>query len=359
MKEKKRQYPFNLVSDYFYEYNNISESDEYEIFDIDARKLFLPQRIDLVVKYFYIQAVIENKNIELAKDIYCKHIEAFSDGTFSEMGDPNKNSMEKYISAFNNLIESFKKDGYDCNKSIIPIGKNNELIDGSHRVACAAFFNQKIRVIKFSKISINYDYKYFKRRFLKEDYLELMAEKYCEIKENTFVACVWPKAYGKNNKKLIEQVFKDSHCQTVYYTKKKLDYEEFWNLIFEFYKQEPWIGHKLNGFKGITNKTNMCYSNNRIVQIYVIQCTSYKSFTLAKEEIRRLINLEKSSIHTTDNKEESVSCLRYIFNKNPLFQEEKLCITHKKTCTNYLGKKARHIYTLLLINLKKLIRRPV
>lgn len=356
---KERQYPFNLVSDYFYEYNNISQGDQYEVFDIDPRELFIPKRIDLVVKYFYIEAVIENKNIDLAKEMYCRHIEAFSGGTFSEMGDASKDSFEKYISVFNKLIKSFKEDGYDCNKSIIPIGKNNELIDGSHRVACAAYFNQKIRVIKFPKISINYDYKYFKRRFLEEDYLELMAEKYCEVKENTFVACIWPKAYSKNNKKLIEEVFKENNCEIVYYTKKKLDYKEFWNLIFEFYKEEPWIGHKLNGFKGITNKTNMCYANNKIVQIYVLQCTSLKSFTFVKEKIRELINLEKSSIHTTDNKKESTQSLRYIFNKNPLFQEGNFSIVHKKTCANYLGKKARHIYTLLLIRIKKLLRMPV
>lgn len=181
------RYPFNKLNKYFLKKYKIKEDSEYELFDIYAKNLLTIKRIDLVIKYYYIECREKNKNLEFAREIYIKHIEAFTDGTFTEAGNPDKNSIEKYIEAFDDLIDDFKINGYCSDISIIPIGKDNELIDGSHRTACAAYFNQKIRVMRFSNISVDYGLEFFKRRLLDDYYLYFIAIEYGIIKDDIYV----------------------------------------------------------------------------------------------------------------------------------------------------------------------------
>lgn len=195
------RYPFNKLNNYFLKKYKITENTEYELFDIYAKDLFTTKRIDLAVKYYYIECREKKQNLGFAKELYEKHIEAFTDGTFIEAGNPDKNSIEKYTRTFDDLIDDIRENGYSSDISIIPIGKNNELIDGSHRTACAAYFDQKIRVIRFSEISVDYGFEFFKRRFLDENYLSFIAKKFAMLNEDINISSVWFKISGNKSKK--------------------------------------------------------------------------------------------------------------------------------------------------------------
>ena len=50
-------------------------------------------------------------------------------------------SFELY---FRELLLNIKNDGFSVNKSIVPLNKNNEILNGSHRVATTVFLEKKV-----------------------------------------------------------------------------------------------------------------------------------------------------------------------------------------------------------------------
>ena len=93
----------------------------------------MPGRIDLIPKMKYIEHRESNYHTEYVKELYTRHIEAFTIGTYTEQGNEWKNSIEKYISTFDMLIDDIKCNGIDENVSVIPVGKNNEIIEVTER----------------------------------------------------------------------------------------------------------------------------------------------------------------------------------------------------------------------------------
>ena len=147
IKEFEKEYPYNLLTHYLIDGNKITPEMPYEIEEIEARKLLTPERIDLMAKWFYIDAKVQGADMAYAREIYAKHIEAFSEGTFTEPGTEEKNTIEKYYFAFDELIEDIRENGFDSQKSLVPVGKDNVLLDGAHRCACVAYFGKKVKVI--------------------------------------------------------------------------------------------------------------------------------------------------------------------------------------------------------------------
>lgn len=357
-----KKLPYEKLDSYFLEYNKITEKDEYEIYDINAKDLLNIYRIDLVVKCYYIECREKNQNIDFAIELYKKHIEAFSDGTFLEHGNQGKNSIDKYIEVFDNLINTIKQKGYDSDISIIPIGKNNELLDGSHRVACAIYFNQNIRVIKFPKLSVNYGFKFFKARLLDEEYLDFIAKEYARLNDDIYLLFVWPRATSNRKLKVIENILEKNQCEVIYrkafiFNKKQLE-----NLIFHIYKDEHWIGHNKDNYKGIKLKTNQCYKDNGNVELYILYCSDNKKLITSKDEIRELLKMGKASIRTSDTKRETVEVLNTLLNKNYnslLYNSFNRYKSYRYSFLRYLYRRLRYLYRKVINKIKHIIGKPV
>jgi hypothetical protein len=77
-------------------------------------------------------------------------------GAYTEPGNDSKNNIHKYFNVFNNLIDNIKHSGLDNKTSVIPVGKNNVILDGAHRVASVAYYNLKVPIIRFGNLSADY-----------------------------------------------------------------------------------------------------------------------------------------------------------------------------------------------------------
>jgi hypothetical protein len=354
--------PFRKLDNYFLDYNKITEDTEYGLFDMKAADLITEKRIDLIVKYYYIRCWEKNVNVDFARELYEKHIEAFTDGTFMEQGSTYKKSIENYLEVFNNLIDEFKERGFDSNISIIPIGKNNELLDGSHRTACAAYFNQKIKVIKFPCLSVDYDFKFFKRRLLEDYYLDFIAKEFATIKNNIHILFAWPKIVQSKKLKAVEEILEKRQCKVIYRKKLKFDWEGFRSLIYQIYKDEHWIGCNKNNFKGINVKSELCYDQNGYVELYILDCPSKEVLSMAKQEIRDVFGIGKSSIHATDTKEETIEILNFLLDKNynellhNSFEKNRYL---KHSWRKIFLKKIRYVYRVSINKIKHIIGKPV
>ncbi len=131
------------------------------ILKLRQKKLVLPGRLDLIPKILYIESKQKGQDLERARQLYAKHIEAFTDGTYSEYGNQQKTRWKNILKTFDALIESFKTSGFDPKESLIPVDADMHLLDGAHRVACAWYFNCPVHVVRFPTLSVNYDAKIF------------------------------------------------------------------------------------------------------------------------------------------------------------------------------------------------------
>lgn len=349
-----RTYPFHLISDYVYLYNGITEDTPYEIEEMDAEQLILPERLDLAIKYYFIQCREEKGNITYATELYKQHIDAFSDGMYLEPGNKEKDTFQKYMDSFCELIEEFKTNGYQSAISLIPVGKDNVLLDGAHRVACAAYFRQKVKVIRFPHLSVCYDYQFFRKRLLEEEYLAFAVRKYCELKSNCFIAFIWPKAY--KDRKLVIRKLQERGSKFLYSRKMKLTYEQFWNLIYHIYQEEKWIGNVKNNFRGVGLKASQCFEHMGMMELLVFEGSI--DVRQLKEDIRKEIGSGKSSLHMTDHNKETVEALSLIMEleNKKIDRESKQKKYYSK---RLIRKKVRNLYTSTVIFVKKILRIPV
>lgn len=147
----------------------LKKRDKIRIFKTAPINLISKYRYDVFVKYYYVQSYIKNENYNLAKEIYLNHIKSFNN--FVEP-DGRKDNSEDFIKGFNELIENVKNIGIE--KTIIPITKNGEIIDGAHRLAIALYLNLKIQFAIFNLLDANYGKEFFISRGFNKKYIKII-----------------------------------------------------------------------------------------------------------------------------------------------------------------------------------------
>ena len=149
----------------------LPKRNKIRVFESMPINLVSQYRYDVFIKYYYVQAYITNNNYDMAKKIYLNHIKSFNN--FTEP-DGRKNTPESFIKSFNNLINDVKKHGI---KTIIPITKNGEIIDGAHRLAVALYLKLNVQFAIFNLLDANYGKKFFINRGFNPEYAKIIDEK--------------------------------------------------------------------------------------------------------------------------------------------------------------------------------------
>lgn len=306
--------PISLLSDNFIKTHPL-ENTSFIIKEIDAIKLLKPERIDLAAKLIYIEAVVTGKEISYAREVYSKHLEAFSEGSYSEPGDENKTTLEDYYLTFDKMIHDFQKSGFNSNKSIIPVGENSIILDGSHRTACAIFFRQKVKIIKFSEYTVNFNYQYFRSRFLSEEILREMTLCYLRyVNSNFYCACLWP--IIDNPEKGAEIILSNSN--PLYKTSVALTRSGIRNLMLQIYCSQDWIGTTDNNFDGVWGKVNDCYKPGNSCTIIIFEGNSLDTTLQLKENVRNAYKIGKHAIHISDTNAETWIMASLLLNNNSI-----------------------------------------
>ena len=147
----------------------LPKRNKIRIFETMPINLISKYRYDVFIKYYYVQAYITKKNYELAKEIYLNHIKSFNN--FTEP-DGRKNEPNDFIQSFNNLIDTIKYTG--INKTIIPVTKNGEIIDGAHRLSIALYLNLKIQFAIYDLLDVDYSKDFFVERGFNLKYAKII-----------------------------------------------------------------------------------------------------------------------------------------------------------------------------------------
>jgi hypothetical protein len=119
---------------------------------LPPKALLSPRRLDIAVKYRFFAHLLRGGDPD-AERVYRWHIEQRS-GARMKMGlatDQWKKSTDDYVNSANQLFDAMLNHGF-MQYFAVPIDPDQELLDGSHRVACAlAFWQETIPVVLCTK----------------------------------------------------------------------------------------------------------------------------------------------------------------------------------------------------------------
>ncbi len=314
----------SLIEPHFYK---DLKSESYKVESFQANKLLTYNRFDIAFKLLYLD--FKNKNVDFAKEIYIEHIRAFSLGSFTEPGNEDKNNSEIFIKEFNKIFENIKKNGFDKNKTVIPLSSNGSISNGAHRIASAIYLNEEVHCVNLENDDNLYDYKFFYNRNVSSNVLDMATVKFIEYAHDTYIAFLWPIGIKKehNIEKIIPNI--------IYKKTIKLDHNGAHNLLSQIYYGEEWLGSIEDNFIGVDAKLVECFKNFDEFNIVAFQAKNLNEVLEIKEKIRNYFNVGKHSVHITDTKDEAVRVARVVFNENALHmlnyaKPNKYMSTHNK-----------------------------
>ncbi|MDP8219522.1 MAG: hypothetical protein P9M03_12445, partial [Candidatus Theseobacter exili] len=204
--------------------------EEATIETLDPIRLLNPSRFDLMAKYIYASFKDSKLKKNWAFKLYEEHLKLF--GGLVEGDGSGKTNITDYTNAFDETLGSINSKGFDPDTSILPVSRDLTLIDGSHRLAAALFYNKPVTVAKFNIDGPTYNFNYFTRRGLSSDWADAMALQYCKLNTNTFIAMLFPAA--GSNTETAEKLLNEKG-QIVYKKEFLLENEGPFNLIRQVY----------------------------------------------------------------------------------------------------------------------------
>ena len=309
------------ISDYFSPYFiqtwRYEDDVELPVEYCRPEQFLVPDRIDLICKLYYIECREKAVDMTFANELYTEHLRAFSEGTFKEPGNDEKDSLEKYFNTFDKLIDDIKSNGFDAKKSVIPVSDNGVILDGSHRVAVAIYFNIELPIVRIHGIEPRYNTAFFRKNGLKRIYLDFMADRYIRSKEQTYVVCLWPAGYDEEKNKAADKILREN-SHVVYHKQIRFNYNGIRQLVTQVYHHQEWTGGLENGFSGTEGKAKPCYAPNKLTTVYVIEGITQPEIIKLKNKIRDIYKIENHSIHITDTKEEAIEAAELLLNENSI-----------------------------------------
>lgn len=301
----------------------IDEDTKFEILELQPDELLTFLRLDITAKVLYLEG-----ETAFYKKLYAEHVKAMTKGSCVEAGNPEKNSIDVFCRFFDRLKKDIEENGFDEGQYLVPVDRNLQILDGAHRAAIALYLKKKITVIKLDVIaSDKYDYSYFEKSGMSQEYLDAMVLKYISLKKDIFVANIWPTAVGhyKEIKELIERYGKFG-----IYKEVLLSEEGAFNYLHQIYAQDDWVGNIDDKFAGVYRKLHPCFQNKGAVRVFVFQAENKKTVLELKEKIRDIFRVGKHSVHITDTMEEALLMGRLLFNTNSIEFMNQAAVTRYK-----------------------------
>lgn len=313
-----------LIDQHFY---SDLKAKSYTVESIEAVDLLTSYRLDLAFKLLYLE--MKDRDVGFAKEFYIEHIKAFTLGEFTEPGNNEKNSIEKFIETFNNTFEDIKNKEFNSSTSLIPLSENGSIANGAHRVASAIFLEKEVACVALNGYDHLYDYDFFYKRNIDRSTLDTVVTKFIEYVSNVYIALIWPTAVGQDSK--IEEIIPN----IVYRKEISLNVNGAHNLLSQLYYGEDWLGSVEDDFKGTRGKLVECFKTFDPIRVIAFQAESLDEVLQIKEKIRDVFKVGKHAVHITDTKEEALQTARMVFNDNALHflnyaKPNKYASTHKK-----------------------------
>lgn len=306
-----------LFGDFFCKEYGVDPDAACEIEFVDAEELLVPRRLDVIGKILYLEALQSGRNRQYAEHIYASGIAAMTSGSFVEGGqEDSKNSLEKYEQSFAALEKSVREAGFDAQHPV-PVGEDNAILDGAHRLAVCYVHGQKVPIVRFAGIRVCNDAEFLKKSYMTPEDVEYLVTEYCKRKADVHVICIWPKAKDEELRARADALIREN-CSVVYQKDITFTRNGLRNLIQQIYWTQDWMGDAQSHFAGAMVKADECWEAEGKARFYVVECDSTEALTALKGEMREWFCVDKASIHSTDTWKECMDLVHLILNANSL-----------------------------------------
>ena len=314
-------------------YLKFSLEEEVEHDYIDARKLLCTARFDFYGILIYIDHKVKGlKDLSFAKSVYFERTQAMTGFRFKENGNSKKSSFDVFLVALDKLIDAFLHDEFEEDRTYIPVDKNLVPLDGAHRVACAAYFGRKLHILRFLKREYQFSgFQYLKKQLLPPSVADTMAMEATKWHDDLFVFFLWPQAHLNQQKLETAMERIRNSTDELYETNYYLSSHGLWNLMLQIYGHMDWIGNVDNGYSNLITKVDEVWAKNGLVHLMIVRANSCDFVMKIKTELRDFFEIGLSSIHSTDNIEETRLALSALLNpKSRHFLEHAYPTTYKE-----------------------------
>ncbi|MCR4860387.1 MAG: hypothetical protein K5910_06970, partial [Bacteroidales bacterium] len=167
------------------------ESHDGKVVTAPAVRFLNPLRFDVFAKLFYIR--YREQQPRLAAQVYLKNIRCIVP-TGKEWGkEQEKSSFAEHIKVFDELIECFRNGDFDPAVSLVPVGADDNLLDGAHRTAVLAYYRKPVTVCRFDDVRGDmYDYAWFLARGMSVSVADRIVLEALDWLEDVSVHCLGP-----------------------------------------------------------------------------------------------------------------------------------------------------------------------
>ena len=288
----------------------LRESAYTVLHGVDPRSLLTWNRLDLGLKLITLGA-LETCG-EYAVEVYEHDIRSQTLGRFVEFGDERKSGLDRYLSDFLSISSSIRRNGFDPQRTLIPVAADGSILNGAHRVAAAVYAQEPVSVVLTELPPIVCDYRYFLQRSVPSDLVYEAAYTLLKWGENNYVAFLWPSGieHLSTTEPLVKRVV----------MKRTLTLSEVgaFNVLHELYGHTAWIGDATSGYPGLKQKRFECFPPQKPKRATVIafQADSLLAVQAVKENVRSICGIGFSSVHVTDTKLEALGVAGLVFSEN-------------------------------------------
>ena len=314
---------FSDIENNYYDYvdwmkNNFDTFKDALIHNkVDPLVFLNSSRFDILAKYIYGLLLLKERETSYGEDIYYNHLRVWNDCRYGD----GKNGIEEYKDSFKDLLHSIRKEGFNPEKSKINSTPDYRLINGGHRTAACILLNKTICFEEGGEGQTNVDHNYFKNKRdfveggLEIKYCDSIAQEYCKIKPNTFIATIFPSAGADTEE---AEAIIAQYADIFYKKTLHLNTNGALNLMRQMYNGEAWGGTPESGYGGLHEKAKLCFQKDGDVNVYAVTVTDPKNTITIKEGVRKIFGIGNHSIHINDTWEETFRLSRCLFNDNSI-----------------------------------------
>ena len=159
---------------------------------LPAVRLLVPDHFDLFARLFYIRN--RKSHRLLATKVYLESLRCFTPFGKEWGQEEVKGRFFARLRRFDEMIDRFSREGFDDSVSLVALGKDNCLLDGSHRVSALAFYGKDVTVCRFDAVKpdILCDYTFFLDRGLPRGVADRVALEALDWLHGIQARIIWP-----------------------------------------------------------------------------------------------------------------------------------------------------------------------
>ena len=283
--------------------------------------LLVNTRFDIPAKHLYARYRESRWDTFYGHWIYSQHIAHWNG--FNEYDDPTKSSEAEFIERFDEMLDDIRDNGFDKERSEVPVTDYRQPLNGSHRIAACLLHEKPIwcSIEDDSAGQRDCSSYFFRRKGMPEEVLDAMALEYCRLRNKTRIVTLFPTATSDQESAMQVRDILSKHGMLIHEKGigGHVGTNFAHNLMIQTYDGEDWIGDPSNSYAGARHKAELCFRDIDAPTVaFMVEFDDDESSRKAKEEIRELFGVGNHSVHINDTFEETMRLARLFFNKNSL-----------------------------------------